>query len=109
MVATFHNHTTFCDGKNTPREVVEYAYENGFRAIGLSGHATTPYDLRYCMKDIDGYIKEVNRLKEEYKGLTKKFFKREISFGEYFKLRDLYSKNLERIPEIKKSLDERVN
>lgn len=49
------------------------------------------------------------KLKEEYKGLTKKFFKREISFGEYFKLRDLYSKNLERIPEIKKSLDERVN
>lgn len=68
MVATFHNHTTFCDGKNTPREMVEYAYENGFKAIGLSGHGYTPYDLRYCMKDTDGYILEINRLKEEYKG-----------------------------------------
>ena len=68
MVATFHNHTTFCDGKNTPREMVEYALDNGMRAIGLSAHGYTPYDLRYCMKDTDGYIAEVNRLKEEFKG-----------------------------------------
>ncbi len=68
MIATFHNHTTFCDGKNTPREMVEYAYESGLKAIGLSGHGYTPYDLSYCMKDTEGYILEINRLKEEFKG-----------------------------------------
>ncbi len=68
MVETFHNHTTFCDGKNTPREIVEFAYLNGARAIGLSGHGNTPYDLRYCMKDTDGYIAEINRLKNEFNG-----------------------------------------
>ncbi len=68
MVATFHNHTTFCDGKNTPREMIEFALENGLKAIGLSAHGYTPYDLRYCMKDTDGYVAEVNRLKEEFKG-----------------------------------------
>ncbi|MBR2322887.1 MAG: histidinol-phosphatase HisJ family protein [Clostridia bacterium] len=67
MVATFHNHTTFCDGKNTPREMVEYAIENGARAIGFSSHGYTPYDLRYCMKDTDSYIAEINRLKIEFK------------------------------------------
>ena len=68
MVATFHNHTTFCDGKNTPREMIEFALEKGIRAIGLSAHGYTPYDLRYCMKDTDGYVAEINRLKEEYEG-----------------------------------------
>jgi predicted metal-binding protein len=28
--SNFHTHTTFCDGKNTPREMVERALELGF-------------------------------------------------------------------------------
>lgn len=68
MIATFHNHTTFCDGKNTPREMVEYAYEKGIRAIGLSGHGYAPYDLGGCMKDTEDYILEVNQLKKEFDG-----------------------------------------
>ena len=67
MLANFHTHTTFCDGKNTPEEIVLYSIENGFDAIGFSGHGFTPYDLRYCMKDTLGYIKEIKRLKEKYK------------------------------------------
>ena len=67
MLANFHTHTTFCDGKNTPEEIVLYSIENGLDAIGFSGHGFTPYDLRYCMKDTFGYIKEIKRLKEKYK------------------------------------------
>ena len=67
MLANFHTHTTFCDGKNTPEEIVLYAIEKGMNVIGFSGHGYTPYDLRYCMKDTLGYIKEINRLKEKYK------------------------------------------
>ena len=67
MIANFHTHTTFCDGKNTPEEIVLTAIEKGFYAIGFSGHGYTDFDLRYCMKDWNGYIKEIMRLKEKYK------------------------------------------
>lgn len=65
-IANFHTHTTFCDGKNTPEEIIISAIDKGFSAIGLSGHGYTPFDLRYCMKDTDGYINEINRLKIKY-------------------------------------------
>jgi len=67
MLANFHTHTAFCDGKNTPEEIVLHSIKNGFDAIGFSGHGYTPFDLRYCMKDVSGYIKEIKRLKEKYK------------------------------------------
>ena len=67
ILANYHTHTVFCDGKNTPEEVVLAALEKGFCALGFSGHVTTPYDLTYCMKDTEGYIQEIVRLKEKYK------------------------------------------
>ena len=67
MLTNFHTHTTFCDGKNTPEEVTLQAIADGFDAIGFSSHGYTEYDLRYCMKDIVGYISEILRLKEKYK------------------------------------------
>ena len=66
MISNYHTHTTFCDGKNTPEEIVLYAIENGYPSIGFSGHGYTPFDLRYCMKDTKGYIEEVSRLKDKY-------------------------------------------
>ncbi|MBQ7034071.1 MAG: histidinol-phosphatase [Clostridia bacterium] len=66
MLANYHTHTTFCDGKNTPEEIVLYAIENGFSSVGFSGHGYTPFDERYCMKDTAGYIKEISRLKAKY-------------------------------------------
>ncbi len=67
MIANFHTHTVFCDGTNTPEEIVLSAMGKGFSAIGFSGHGYTDFDLTYCIKDCDGYIKEINRLKEKYK------------------------------------------
>lgn len=66
MISNYHTHTTFCDGKNTPEEIVLYAIEKGFSSIGFSGHGYTPFDLRYCMQDVEGYIEEVSRLKDKY-------------------------------------------
>ena len=68
MLTNFHTHTTFCDGSGTPEEVVLAAIADGFDAIGFSGHGYTEYDLRYCMKDMIGYISEIVRLREAYKG-----------------------------------------
>lgn len=64
---SYHIHSTFSDGKNTPEEIVLAAIENGFVAIGFSDHGFTNYDLRYCTKDQTGYINEIKKLKEKYK------------------------------------------
>ncbi len=64
MLTNYHTHTTFCDGKNTPEEVVISAIEKGFAALGFSSHGDSP---RYGLKDPTEYIAEISRLKEKYK------------------------------------------
>lgn len=66
MLSNYHTHTTFCDGKNTPEEIVLYAIEKGFKSIGFSGHGYTSFDVRYCMTDTEGYVREISRLKRKY-------------------------------------------
>lgn len=63
-----HQHTTFCDGKSTPEEIVRYAIDHGFGAIGFSGHCYMPFAEYYCMS-LEGtkeYRKEIARMKEKY-------------------------------------------
>lgn len=62
----YHTHTRFCDGKNTPQEMVEAAIELGFDTLGFSGHAMAPEAEEYGVKDLKGYIESVNRLKDKY-------------------------------------------
>ena len=64
--SNFHTHTTFCDGKSTPEEVVLSALDKNFRAIGFSGHSG-PNFCTYKIRDLSGYKAEINRLKEKYK------------------------------------------
>lgn len=71
MLTNYHTHTSFCDGANTPEEIVLYAIDRGFDAIGFSGHGFTDFDSRYCMKDTDGYIAEIQRLKQKYSSRIK--------------------------------------
>ncbi len=66
MLSNLHTHTTFCDGRNTPEELVIAAISGGFCSLGFSGHGYTAYDERYCMKDTDGYRAEILRLKKTY-------------------------------------------
>ena len=66
MLTNFHTHSTYCDGQSSPEDIVKAAIEQGFDAIGFSGHGYTPFDLQYCMKDTDGYIREITRLKKQY-------------------------------------------
>ncbi len=64
----FHMHTVFCDGKNTPEEMVKAAVEKGMAAVGISGHSHTWFDESYCMaKDaLPAYRAELARLKSVY-------------------------------------------
>ncbi|MBR5507712.1 MAG: histidinol-phosphatase [Clostridia bacterium] len=67
MLYNYHTHTTFCDGDSSPEEIALYAIDRGFDAIGFSGHGNTPFDLRYCMADVEGYKSDIRRIKEKYK------------------------------------------
>ncbi len=65
-----HTHSTFCDGKDTPEQMILTAIERGFDSIGFSGHSYTPFAPRFCMdeKVAKDYRKEIFRLKEKYRG-----------------------------------------
>ena len=67
MKSNLHTHSTFCDGKNTPEEIVISAINKGFASVGISGHGYTEFDLRYCVKNVAEYQNEIKRLKEKYK------------------------------------------
>lgn len=62
----YHTHTRFCDGKNTPEEMVLEAIRLGFDTLGFSGHASAPEAESYGVKDVAGYIDCINRLKDKY-------------------------------------------
>ena len=66
--STFHNHTSFCDGLNTPEEMVLAAIDAGCASIGFSGHSYTWFDESYCMsrEGVREYCAEIARLKGEF-------------------------------------------
>ena len=48
LKTNYHTHSTFCDGKDTPEEMVKTAIEKGFDVIGFSGHGYVK-DSSYAM------------------------------------------------------------
>lgn len=67
LLSNLHTHTTFCDGKNTPEEMVRAALDKGFVSLGFSGHSPVKGDDS-GMTDVLGYQKELSRLKKLYAG-----------------------------------------
>lgn len=67
IYSDIHVHSTYCDGKNKPEEMVKKALELGFESIGFSGHCYVP-DAGYGMNlDITKkYREEILRLREKY-------------------------------------------
>jgi len=80
ILADYHLHTTYCDGKNTPREMIEAAIEKGFVALGFSCHSYTGFDPSYCIarEDTARYLEELNSLREEYRGRIRIFIGAEV-------------------------------
>ena len=78
-----HTHCTYCDGKDTPEEMIAYAIEKGFDSLGFSSHSYNPHstyfkhDLREALKD---YAKRIPELKERYKDRIKIFCGLEYEF-----------------------------
>ena len=66
----YHTHTTYCDGKSSPREVIKQAARLGMTEIGFSGHSYTSIDESYCMSPggMRAYYDEIGVLAAEYGG-----------------------------------------
>ena len=63
-----HTHCTYCDGKDTPREMIEWAIKKGFDSIGFSSHSPMFYSPAYAITPvaIPKYSKEIYSLRDEY-------------------------------------------
>lgn len=62
LLANYHTHTSFCDGRDAPEEVIQYALELGFFALGFSGHMDADIHM-----DQEKYYEEIHRLQDKYK------------------------------------------
>ena len=63
-----HTHTIFCDGKDTPEQMVLSAIDKGLETIGIATHSYTEFGGEYCIKkeDIKKFQEQVNALKIKY-------------------------------------------
>lgn len=68
--SNYHTHTTYCDGKNTPEEMVLEAVRLGCPEIGFSGHSYTAFEDVCCMT-LEGtreYKECIRELQKKYAG-----------------------------------------
>lgn len=73
ILKDYHMHTTFCDGENTPEELVISAIEKGLTEIGIAIHSYVFFDETVCKKeeDVGKFFKTVSSLKGKYKDTIK--------------------------------------
>ena len=66
----YHTHSTFCDGKNTPEQIVQVALQKDFDALGFSSHSMYPFssDWHLQTREHSAYAKEIKRLQSQYSG-----------------------------------------
>jgi len=73
-VNNYHTHTRYCDGKDSPEELVLEAIRLGCEELGFSGHSYVPFDD--CCMTVEGteaYKREIRALREKYAGRIKIF------------------------------------
>ena len=70
LLQNLHTHTTYCDGKDTPEEMIRAAIKKGFTSIGFSGHSYMYYSPSHSMslEGTESYKAEIRQLKAKYAG-----------------------------------------
>ena len=65
-----HVHTVFCDGNDTPEEMVLSAIDKGLDCLGICAHSFVAFDPGYCMapERYAEFQTEIARLKAKYRG-----------------------------------------
>lgn len=63
-----HTHTRYCDGRDTPEEMIELALKKGFDSLGFSGHSYMFYSPGHSMspEGTQAYRREIEALKPRY-------------------------------------------
>lgn len=71
----FHTHTTFCDGNDSPEQIVQAAINQGIEILGFSGHSMFPFSGKWHIqsKEFDSYVKEIRSLQKEFSDKIKIF------------------------------------
>ena len=80
MLQNLHTHTTLCDGRDTPEQVVRHAIEKGFDSVGFSGHGITEFAIDCELRDVSGYIAEINALKKRFEDQINVFLGIELDY-----------------------------
>ena len=63
-----HTHTTYCDGKDTPEEMLQAAISLGFDSLGFSEHSTSRSPATPTAERLAAYRREIRTLAEKYAG-----------------------------------------
>lgn len=68
MIQDLHTHTSYCDGKNSPEEMVLAAIDKGLNRIGICTHGYTAFDESYCIphEKYGEFQAEIAALKKKY-------------------------------------------
>lgn len=68
ILANYHTHNHYCDGKEAPEAYVKKAIELGFKALGFSSHAPVLFENDYSIspEKLGDYCSEIERLKNIY-------------------------------------------
>ncbi len=75
ILGDFHVHSIYCDGKNTPRELVLTAIEKGLKKIGIVAHSYLNFEPKgsLSLENKPVFIAEINNLKREFNGMIEIF------------------------------------
>ena len=67
---SIHNHTTYCDGRDSAEDVIRAAIAQGFETVGISEHSVFPEDPPSGMtpEGEPALYAELMALREKYKG-----------------------------------------
>ena len=68
-----HMHTSFCDGKDAPEQMILSAIKKGLKVVGVACHSYTHFEEGVCItpQTEQKFIDEVNSLKQKYLGKIK--------------------------------------
>lgn len=76
IIANYHTHSVFCDGKDIPEDIAETAYNQGCKYLGYSSHSAFPFrsDCELKYEDFESYKERILSLRKAYKGRMEIFY-----------------------------------
>ncbi len=82
MKTNFHTHSHYDDGQLAMEDFVKEAIDQGFEALGFSGHSPLPLESEWSIPagKLPEYVAEGKRLKEQYKHQIKLYLGLEIDY-----------------------------